>query len=43
MHSSHQVIVHQLDTTKNTIITYFKELGNFKEKLDTRNIATSTA
>ena len=25
------------------IITYFKELENFKEKLDARNIVTSTA
>ena len=29
------------DTSKN-IITYFKELENFKEKLDSRDIATST-
>ena len=32
----------RMDTIKN-IITYFKELENFKEKLDSRNIATSTA
>ena len=28
--------------TRKTIFTYFKELKNFKEKLDSRGIATST-
>ena len=30
------------DTSKN-IVTYFKELENFKEKIESRGIATSTA
>ena len=32
----------QWDTTKD-IITFFKEIENFKEKLDSRGITTSTA
>ena len=36
-----QGYVREWDTEVN-IITYFKELGNFKEKLESRGIATST-